>query len=84
MDNRTTLNRLFYAAISLVVVIVIGIIGFMYFEGDSLLNSAFMTIITIPRLLIGPAIVRIHRVIPMRMLIYTGILSLSSLSTSRY
>lgn len=47
MDNRTTLNRLLYAAISLIVVIWVGIIGFMYFEGDSLLNSAFMTIITI-------------------------------------
>lgn len=47
MNKHTNLNRLFYAAIALVVVMVIGIAGFMYFEGDSLLNSAFMTIITI-------------------------------------
>ncbi len=47
MDNRTNLYRLLYASIALVVVMIIGIIGFMYFEGDSLLNSAFMTVITI-------------------------------------
>lgn len=47
MDNRTTFNRLFYAASALVSVIIVGVIGFMYFEGDSLLNSAFMTVITI-------------------------------------
>ena len=46
-DNRMTLNRLFYAAIALVMVMAIGVVGFMYFEGDSFLNSAFMTVITI-------------------------------------
>lgn len=47
IDNRTTFNRLFYAAIALAVVMVIGVVGFMYFEEDSFLNSAFMTVITI-------------------------------------
>jgi voltage-gated potassium channel len=47
VDNHTNLNRLFYAAISLVIVGGFGIIGFMYFEGDSFLNSAFMTVITV-------------------------------------
>ena len=47
MDNRTTVNRLFYAAISLLGVFFIGVMGFMFIEDDSLLNSAFLTIITI-------------------------------------
>ncbi len=47
MDNRTTLNRLLYAAIALAVVMAIGVIGFMYFEKDGFLNSVFMTVITI-------------------------------------
>ena len=47
MDNRTTINRLFYAAISLFIVFLFGIFGFMYIEEDTFLNSAFLTVITI-------------------------------------
>jgi len=47
LKNHTNLNRLFYAAFSLIIVMIIGTVGFMYFEGDTLLNSAFMTVITI-------------------------------------
>lgn len=47
MDNRTTLNRLLYAAIALFVVMAIGVLGFMYIENDGFLNAFFMTVITI-------------------------------------
>ncbi len=47
MSKRTNLNRLLYAGISLILVMLLGVIGFMYFEGDSFLNSAFMTVITV-------------------------------------
>ena len=47
MSTRTSINRLFYAAIALVVVLIVGTLGFMFFEGDSLLNAAFLTIITL-------------------------------------
>lgn len=47
MDHRTTVNRLLYAASALAVVMIIGVVGFMYFEEDSFLNSIFMTVITI-------------------------------------
>ena len=47
MNNNTSFYRLIYAAITLLIVFAIGVMGFMFIEGDSLLNSAFMTVITI-------------------------------------
>lgn len=47
MNKHTNLNRLIYAAISLVIVLIGGVVGFMYIEGDSFLNSLFLTVITI-------------------------------------
>ncbi|MBN1650142.1 MAG: potassium channel protein [Bacteroidales bacterium] len=46
MHNHTNISRLLYAAVSLILVMIIGVVGFMYIEGDTFVNSAFMTVIT--------------------------------------
>lgn len=47
MNNQSTINRLLYAGIALIVVLIFGTAGFMMIEGDGLLNSAFLTVITL-------------------------------------
>jgi voltage-gated potassium channel len=47
LENRKTINRLLFASIALLFVMTMGTVGFMLIEGDGLLNSAFLTVITI-------------------------------------
>jgi len=47
VSQHASLNRLFYAAIAIATVLLTGTIGFMYFEGDSFLDSVFLSIITL-------------------------------------